>query len=75
MPSSKRTLPILFGEDRTHVMAEAIIDEEPGNTQITIVVQGDSAQYVAAFLTAPEPIAMRFVGIPVQPRKNHIKEH
>lgn len=75
MPSTKRSLPILFGEDRTHVMAEAAVDEEPGKTTITIVVQGDSAQYVAAFLTAPEPIAMQFVGIHVQPRKSHIKEH
>ena len=51
-------------------MGHVIIDEDPGKTTVTIVAEGKEADILAGFLTAAEPIALSFAGIPVQPHKN-----
>lgn len=71
---TERPIPVLLGDDYAHVMAHAVIEEDPGKTTVTIVAEGRAADILGAFLTAPEPVAVSFSGIPVQPRKKNIKE-
>ncbi len=72
---TERLLPVLIGDDYEHLMTRCTVDEEPGKTTVTIVAEGEASKYLADFLTAAEPIALSFAGIPVQPRKNQSKEH
>lgn len=70
---TERLLPIIFNKDK-HVMAQATIIEGPKRTVVTIIVEGNDARHVGEFLTATEPIALSFAGIPVQNRQNNLKE-
>lgn len=70
-----RPLPVLIGHDYEHIMAKAIITEEPNRTSVTVTLEGKDAAYFAGFLTATEPIALSFVATPTQPRKHPQKEN
>lgn len=75
MPETKRLLPVLIGENYEHVMAQASVSQDrPGKVTITIEATGKDGDILADFLTAAEPIALSFAGIPVQPRKKNTKE-
>lgn len=71
---TERLLPVMLGSQEEYVISTAVVVEEPSITTVTIAVHGDNARILGGFLTAAEPIALSFTGIPVQPRKRNIKE-
>jgi hypothetical protein len=71
----ERLLPVLIGHDYEHVMGRAVIDREPNKVIITITSEGPDGHILGEFLTAAEPIALSFTGIPVKPRTTKSKEN
>lgn len=71
-----RQIPVLIGQDYEHAMCEAEIieDNDGGIVTITMTAKGDNANALVALLTAMEPMALSFVGIPVTPRSLAPKE-
>lgn len=64
---TKRTIPVIVGENIHHVMGRAEIVRKPGGeVSIEIVANGERGKILAGFLEQAEPIAVSFIAIPVQ---------
>jgi len=64
---TKRTIPVIIGQNVHHVMGRAEIVRKPdGTVSIEIVADGERGKILAGYLEQAEPIAVSFVAIPVQ---------
>lgn len=70
MRASKRDIPILLGNNYEHVMGRADIVEEGDEIIITVRAKGREAGELASLLTAMEPMALSFVGVPLQSHRS-----
>ena len=68
-------IPVLLGPDYKHAMCNAeIVEDESGIVTITMTAIGADANALVAILTAQEPAALQFVGVPITPRSLAPKE-
>lgn len=84
---TEKMLPVFVGYDQEHILGRATIDHqsltrsptgkivEPESVTITITATGREARLLAEFVASPEPVALSFAGIPVEPRKQIKKEN
>lgn len=63
---TEKDLPVLIGHDYEHVMAKAVITQEPDKVLITIEASGERARTLGDFVAANEIIALSFTGVPVR---------
>lgn len=61
-----KIIPVLFNEDKYHVLARADISREPDNVVITITASGPESQLLAEFLQQADPFALSIGAFPVQ---------
>lgn len=63
---TNRQLPVLIGNDQTHILAKTEIFRTPEKVLIQITSDGPNGQLLAEFLEQAEPIGISFIPIPVQ---------